>query len=49
MLSFTGYSKNMAKGNIIANATVNELEDTWDYYESSSAMGVLMKRVCNMR
>ena len=49
MLSFTGYSKNMAKGNIIANATANELEDIWDYYESNSAIGMLMKRVCNMK
>ena len=49
MLSFTGYSKNMAKGNIVANATSNELEDTWDYYDSKSAVGMLMKRVCNMR
>ena len=49
MLSFTGYSKNMAKGNIVANATSNELEDTWDYYDSKSAVGMLMKRVCNIR
>ena len=48
MLSFTGYSKNMAKGNIIANATANQLEDTWDYYESNSSIGMLMKRVCKM-
>ena len=49
ILSFTGYSKNMAKGDILTNATSNELEDTWDYYENSSSIGMLMKRVCNMR
>ncbi len=48
MLSFTGYSRNMAKGDIIANATANQLEDTWDYYESNSSIGMLMKRVCKM-
>tara|TARA_B100002051_G_C16365076_1_gene452989 strand:+ start:139 stop:543 length:405 start_codon:yes stop_codon:yes gene_type:complete len=49
ILSFTGYSKNMAKGDILTNATSNELEDSWDYYENDTAIGMLMKRVCNMR
>ena len=49
ILSFTGYSKNMAKGDILTNATSNELEDTWDYYENDTAIGMLMKRVCSMR
>ena len=48
ILSFTGYSKNMAKGDILTNATSNELEDTWDYYENDTAIGMLMKRVCSM-